>query len=157
MWFTWIISNWKLILIGALGLAIAGLVTAYSWQRTSLAKSEASVRELRAVSAAQALQIKVQKDNLEEIKNHQDRVQVIERVVTKIQEVIREVPVIQFEGNCDKPEEVRKDEAKDIERAAGIIVDYFNTGVFEGFDTSDSGSILPKTGSTDADRPKGSE
>jgi len=147
MWFTWIFSNWKLVLLGLLLLVISGLTTAYLWQRTSLIAVQDKNKQLEMLSEQQQAQIEVQKQNLIEIAKHQKRVQIVEKEVNTIREIIREVPQVGFGGDCAKDEETRKKDAEKLRIAAGNISDYFNTRRVPQAATNSSGGgeVLSQT------------
>ena len=152
---TFCITNWKLVLIGVLLLAIASLAAAYEWQRASLVKSQAAVTTLTADVAARDAQIAAQTKNLADIKVQMAKIQATEKIVYQIREVIRNVPTVSFSGDCAKPQEEQHLEAESIERAAGLIVLFFNTGMCPaGLCPGGSGQVLPAAGTTDSVGPQ---
>lgn len=151
---TFIIANWKLVLIGLLSLAITGLLAAYQWQKSSLVASKATIEAQRVEIAGRDAQIEAQKKNIEAIKKHQARVQTITKEVEVVREVIREVPVIQFSGDCTKPEEERNHEAEKIKVAAAGIADLFNSaGVRSKDSDGGGGKVLSPPDKAGADGP----
>jgi hypothetical protein len=149
---TFLITNWKLVLVGVLLLALAGLSAAYAWQRVSLQEAKDDKEWAEHLTELQKAKADALAQNLADIKAHQDRVRVVEKEVTKIKEVIREVPVVTFAGNCEQTEEVRKNEAENIQRIARGIADYFNTGVLPAdFHTGDRGEVLSPADKADPD------
>jgi hypothetical protein len=152
---TFIIANWKLVLIGLLVLALTGLFAVYSWQKSSLVASKATIKAQEIEIAGRDARIAAQQRNIEDIKKHGQRVQTITKSVQVIKEVIKEIPVASFSGDCMKSEEERNHEAENIKRISGGIVSYFNTGgvLPEGFNSRGGGEILPQTDKTGTDSP----
>lgn len=147
---TFILANWKLVLIGLLVLAITGLFAAYQWQRSSLVASKATIEAQRIEIAGRDAQIEAQKKNLEAIKKHQARVQTITKEVQVIKEVIREVPVVSFGGNC----EGENADAEKIKVAAANIATLFNGSSLRSEDSNGGGGeVLPETDKAGADGP----
>lgn len=150
-----VLSNWKLVLIGLLTLALTGLFAAYQWRGSSLVASKATIEEQRVAIAGRDAQIEEQKKNLAAIKKHQARVQTITKEVEVVKEIIKEVPVVTFSGDCAKPEEERNHEAEKIKAAAADIVALFNSGGLHPKDTrpGDRGEVLSPTGKASVDGP----
>jgi len=148
---TFLITNWKLVLVGVLLLALAGLSAAYAWQRVSLQEAKDDKEWAEHLTELQKAKADALAQNLADIKAHQARVQVVEKEVIKIRDVIREIPVVTFAGNCEQTEEVRKNEAENIQRIARGIADYFNTGVLpEDFHAGDRGEVLSPADKADS-------
>jgi len=151
---TFILANWKLVLIGLLVLAITGLFAAYSWQKLSLVASKATIEAQKVEIAGRDAQIAAQKRNIEAIKKHQARVQTITKEVEVVREVIKEVPVVSFGGNCEGNEGEPNADAEKIEVAAASIADLFNSRGMRPEDSNGGGGeVLPKTDKAGADGP----
>jgi Cu2+-containing amine oxidase len=158
MMITILLSNWKLVLVGVLLMAIAALSAAYAWQRVSLQEARDDKEWAEHLTELQKAKADALAQNLADVKAHQARVQVVEKEVIKIREVIREVPVVTFAGNCEQTEEARNNEAENIQRIARGIADYFNTGVLPAdFHAGDRGEVLPASGAPGPGGSKKSE
>jgi len=91
MW-TWILNpkNTLTVILVAAALAFAG---AFYWYRGSYESATEKVKQQESMIAGQAGQIKEYKKNIELAKEHQERVEGIERQGATIRETIREIKV----------------------------------------------------------------
>jgi hypothetical protein len=141
MWI-FILQNWKLVLVGVLVLALAGVAGAYSWQRGNLVKAKADLADMTAQKEAAVALTGVLRKNLEDAKAHVQRVEVIkyrDRIVTEVVTITvpADVPIIppvivatpEEKEVCKRyaeREEKNRVQMVAVQDAATLITDYYN-------------------------------
>lgn len=152
---TWFL-NPKNAIIVILSLIIVAVSGAFLWERGSKAIIEAKADKLADDNQVLMQKIDGLAKNIEAIKKQQQKVKVIENNTETIREIIREVPKIEFGGNCNESDEQRKKEGEAIKNAARVVIDFFATGMLpEGYDPGQA--LLSATSKTNSDPPSNSE
>lgn len=158
--------TWRDYIIVALFIVLVAGGSLFLWQRASLIKAESQIAKLSKESADKTGIIDGLNKNIKEIKAHVERVEVIRDRWHTIRQVITtspDAPIIPpvIEPTPDEAKvcskyitalDKQRKESENVQNIAGIITDYFNGVLPEGY--NQTRGLLSETGTDKTGGPK---
>lgn len=158
---TWFLQRPKMIAFLVLAIVFGGLVTAYAWQKSTIAKKQSIIEDLQWESRLKQKEVDTLRQNIKDIEGHVKRVEVIRYKSNVIKEYVAvtvkpEIPIVsapivatQTEKEVCKRYVERETKSnkqmESVQAAARVITDYYNDKLHTEDYSKIRAEILSKT------------